>query len=111
MYSKAIETLKDYSNTIFFKGDSQLIHNRFEEKSLDFIYIDGDHSFEGALGDLKIAFEKTKSSGIIAGDDYRTGPKANSTQKNVARAVEEFVKDYSVKLIAERNIQFMLIKD
>jgi predicted O-methyltransferase YrrM len=110
-YEYTKQLFRNNKNIKIIRGKSQIELTKFPDEYFDFIYIDGDHSFEGALGDLKIAFEKTKSSGIIAGDDYRTGPKANSTQKNVARAVEEFVKDYSVKLVAERNIQFMLIKD
>lgn len=38
--------------------------------SLDFIFIDGDHSYKGVIADCTNYYEKVRSGGIIAGDDY-----------------------------------------
>ncbi|EKO3576517.1 class I SAM-dependent methyltransferase [Vibrio metschnikovii] len=37
---------------------------------LDFIYIDGDHSYKGVMSDILNAKEIIKKNGIIAGHDY-----------------------------------------
>lgn len=49
-----------------------------EDNSVDFIYIDGNHSYSSVIEDLKIWSKKIKHNGIIAGHDF------NWTQVNKA---------------------------
>lgn len=51
---------------------------------IDFLYIDGDHSYEGVKKDIKMWFPKVKSGGLIGGDDYGGG------FVRVKQAVDEF---------------------
>ena len=44
-----------------------------EDNSLDFVYIDGDHTFDGVLADIKAYLPKVKTGGLIIGDDYTLG--------------------------------------
>lgn len=44
--------------------------DKFEDASLDFIYVDGDHSHDTVLNDLRLYWPKLKVGGVIAGDDY-----------------------------------------
>ena len=37
---------------------------------LDFVYIDGDHSYEGVKKDFKIWYNKVRTGGIVGGHDY-----------------------------------------
>jgi len=46
----------------------------FKDETLDFVYIDGDHSLEGVYVDLKCWLPKLRIGGIIAGHDYKDGP-------------------------------------
>lgn len=39
-------------------------------ESLDWVYIDGDHTYEGVWGDLTAAWRNLKKGGLICGDDY-----------------------------------------
>jgi hypothetical protein len=48
----------------------------FSPDSVDFVYIDGDHSLEGIYTDLKAWIQKVKVGGILAGHDYKDGPKS-----------------------------------
>lgn len=41
-----------------------------EDGSLDFVYIDGDHTLRGALQDLVLWAPKVRCGGVILGDDY-----------------------------------------
>ena len=47
----------------------------FGSESIDFCYIDGDHSFDGIYNDIMAWTPKVKVGGIIAGHDYKDGPK------------------------------------
>lgn len=41
-----------------------------EDGSLDFVYLDGDHSYEGVKSDLTLWWPKLRSGGILAGHDF-----------------------------------------
>jgi hypothetical protein len=42
----------------------------FEDESLDFVYIDGNHEFRYIAEDLFEWTKKVKKGGIVSGDDY-----------------------------------------
>jgi predicted O-methyltransferase YrrM len=52
------------------QGNSNQVHENFENESLDFIYIDGDHSWTGVKNDITLWWPKLKPGGIMAGHDY-----------------------------------------
>ena len=58
------------------------IIGRFEDNTIDLLYIDGDHSFDGCYNDLKNWYPKLKTGGFILNDDY--------SWETVKNAVEEF---------------------
>jgi cephalosporin hydroxylase len=47
----------------------QFAASMFEDESIDFMFIDGDHSTEAVLRDIEIWLPKVKTGGILAGDD------------------------------------------
>ncbi len=56
----------------------------FDERVCDFVFIDGDHSYEGCLADLRAWWPKVKVGGRIAGHDH------THDFPGVIRAVSEF---------------------
>jgi Methyltransferase domain len=74
---------------------------------LDWIYIDGNHLYEFVKADLELSLRKVKPSGYITGDDYMEG---GWWEGGVKKAVDEFVCEYPIKLLAIRNEQFVLGK-
>ena len=46
----------------------------FADRSLAFVYLDGDHSFDGVRRDLAAWWPKVVRGGIIAGHDYYDKP-------------------------------------
>lgn len=43
--------------------------NLYQDKSIDFLMIDGDHTYEGVCKDIKNWLPKMREGGLIAGDD------------------------------------------
>lgn len=68
----------------------------FEDNSIDFIFIDADHSYEAVVKDLEAWFPKIKKNGIFSGHDYE--PYGNHNHPGVQQAVDEFCKKYSFEL-------------
>lgn len=58
----------------------------FEDGTLDWVYIDGNHNEPFIGTDLKLSLQKVKPNGIIAGDDYNW--QAETTGAPVKKAVE-----------------------
>jgi Methyltransferase domain len=73
----------------------------FADGFFDWVYIDGDHSYEAVRQDLNLWTPKVKRGGFVAGDDY--GWHDEKGERSVQRAVDEFV--------AGRNLADVTIKD
>ena len=58
----------DYVRVV--KQDSVEGAKRFEDKTLDLVFIDGAHEYEAVKADIQAWLPKVKPGGIIAGDDY-----------------------------------------
>jgi predicted O-methyltransferase YrrM len=57
-------------NVSYSRGKSLDALEFVKDGELDFIYIDGDHRYEGVLADLKGWRKKLKEGGIMAGHDW-----------------------------------------
>lgn len=79
-----------------------------DDESIDWVYIDGDHTHDAVLADLEAFYPKIKTGGIIAGDDYNT---PGWWHDGVTTAVNEFVRTRTVTVLAVHNEQFVLRKD
>lgn len=63
--NKKIEIIREFSeNAIKFIKDN----------SLDFVYIDANHSFEFVYQDIKLWYKKVKIGGVVAGHDIYSHP-------------------------------------
>ena len=76
---------------------SEDVVKKFKDNSLDFIYIDALHTYEGCKKDIKLWWPKLKKGGLFSGHDYINGrlPEGNF---GVKKAVDEFVKKYNLNL-------------
>lgn len=57
-------------NVIFITELSSQAINRFDDNSLDFVYIDGNHRLDYVVWDIVNWTDKVKPGGIVAGHDY-----------------------------------------
>lgn len=54
--------------------NSKEASKQFKDKELDFIFIDGDHSYDGCGLDCDLWFPKLKIGGVICGHDFANDP-------------------------------------
>jgi len=93
MLKEIEETVKAYPNFKVIKEFSVDAVKRFKDNSIDFVYIDGNHSHESVLEDMEIWTPKVRKDGIVAGHDFTNRLPA------VKRAVMEYVKRNDIKLM------------
>lgn len=91
-YETVIEKMKSYSDRFTLIRDfSDNVFDKFADESLDFIFIDGLHTYEQVKKDCQNYYSKIKPGGIFAGHDFEviSGVKkavtefANSVQKEI----------------------------
>jgi hypothetical protein len=75
---------KFHKNVTKIKRSSRKAVELFKDRSLDFVYIDGDHRYESVLWDISHWFPKVKKRRFIGGHDYD-----ESRFSGVVRAVNE----------------------
>ena len=66
----AYKTLTPYKNCQIIEKTSMMAACDVPDKSLDFVYIDGDHSFDAVMCDLIEWTKRVKPGGIVSGHDY-----------------------------------------
>lgn len=95
-YEEAKSRLAPY-NTVIIRKISLDAAKDFEDGSLDFVYIDADHSYNSVKEDINAWAPKVRIGGIVAGHDYYYTRAGNI---GVIAAVNEYVKenDYDLQL-------------
>jgi hypothetical protein len=89
LYGHAHRTLDKYPNcTIIRKGSIEALAD-FEDESLDFVYIDADHSFAAVAADIMGWSRKVKIGGIVSGHDYTSLPIYGAQVRPVVDAAAE----------------------
>ena len=88
---------KHNPNITIMRNFSSILET-FEDNTFDWVYIDGDHSYDGVQFDLSVALAKVKKNGIITGHDYTT-----HMFPGVVKAVDEFClhNNFEIQYITE----------
>lgn len=92
---EAEKRLKPYSEKIeFIEKTSEDAYKLLKDKRFDFVYIDGNHSYEYAKEDIKMWSSTTK---LIGGDDFCI------RFSGVCQAVIEYCKENNLKIKGQGN--------
>jgi cephalosporin hydroxylase len=89
-FLKNTNPIKDRITPI--KSLSWEVADQFEDESVDFVYIDADHSYESVTKDLIAWWPKVKTGSYFGGDDFTKG------HPDVIRATRDFFKDLKRKV-------------
>jgi FkbM family methyltransferase len=84
-----VSSVKRFINPI--RGRSDEVYKNYEDKSLDFVFIDAGHDYQSVITDIKNWYPKVKDNGIIAGHDY-------IGYTDVKKAVDEFFGENKIRL-------------
>ena len=91
--------LDNYNRARIIKGFSEEFSNIFINEIFDFIYIDGNHSYEAVKSDLNNWYPKLKKGGLFCGHDYVDGLHGNGAIPfGVKSAVDEFGVKNNIKV-------------
>lgn len=74
---------KDLKNIEIITANSQDVPGRFQDESIDLLYIDGDHRYEYEKKDYELYLPKVKKGGLIMIDDIRSDPGAEQVWEEV----------------------------
>ena len=100
---KSVEKLlKKYKNNIrLIQGDTNIELKKINLSNIDFVFIDGGHSYETVINDLETIYKSLMGKNkILLCDDYGSA----SYIPDVKKAIDHFAKsnNLSIKLIEDR---------
>ena len=105
---EAVEDLlkKFKKNIDLIKGNSNTILKKIEMSKIDFVFIDGGHTYETVKNDLEGCLKVVKSNGVMICDDYNFGH-----LPDVKNAIDEFVSQNNLTCNILCNGRFAKIEN
>lgn len=98
IFGHAQRTLEPFKDCELIRSTSMDALKYFADGSLDFVYIDGDHSFKHIAADIEEWSKKVRKGGIVAGHDYFWfNPRQTRLICQVGPVVDAYVKAFEIK--------------
>ena len=70
-FAQTMESIRGYEDRAFMlRGLGEEMVHLFQDNSLDYIYIDGNHDYAHVKQDLELWWPKLKQGGLMSGHDY-----------------------------------------
>ena len=92
--------LKKFDKNIdIFKGDSKVVLPKIDLSDINYVFLDGGHSYDTVINDLINCNVVVENNGVILCDDYDL-----SYAPGVKKAIDEFVakEQYDIKILFNR---------
>jgi len=93
----AFDRLASYKNCEVIRQTSMGAVGRFEDESLDFVYLDGDHEFRSLANDLYEWGRRIRPGGIISGHDFRTPKDLKIPYEHVVQCIGGWTSAYRIR--------------
>ena len=99
LYQHTKKALAPYDNVTLIRKLSMEALADFEDGSLDFVYIDGNHKLKYVTEDICEWSKKVKKGGVISGHDYVHPKRVEGRFNNLHAkfAVDAYVQAYRIK--------------
>ena len=106
-YETAKKMLSPFNATMIPKFSMDALED-FEDESLDFVYIDANHTFDFCCPDIIFWSKKVRPGGIISGHDYY-----NHHRGGVVKAVDAYTHCHKIDpwyVTVEKHPSFLWVK-
>ncbi len=97
--------LKKFSQNVeLIEGDTRVTLEKVPLSEIDFVFLDGGHSYDTVLSDLQKLYDNMKNNSKIVCDDFAGITKIESVEK----AIKDFANNKKIKL-EEKFARFALL--
>lgn len=94
-YDRIMELTKPHADRYkFIKNYSFMVADTFEDNSLDFVFIDGDHTYEAVKVDFEMYFPKVRHGGLIFMHDSRMNRGGANFHVGSSKFCDELISTY-----------------
>lgn len=100
---QCLRRMKDKNFTLIeeFSEDAT---SKIPDNSLDFVYIDADHSYDMMMLDVIKWGRKLKKGGVLSGHDYYRDSKTSQRRSKVVQALNDYTNVHGIKFyITDEN--------
>ena len=94
---KQAQNRMEGKNAIIIEKFSEDAVKDIPDNSLDFVYIDGDHSYDCVMQDIILWGRKVRKGGIVSGHDYFYNNDRSGRNAKVTQAVNDYAKVHGIK--------------
>lgn len=112
-WEEAHQRLAAY-NVEFVREPSMDAVKRFEDNSLDFVFIDGNHHFDYVCPDIIEWSKKVRIGGIVSGHDYKREKEDSKIPFHVMQAVHAYTDAHKITpwflIKKDKEPSFMWVK-
>lgn len=102
---QAQKRLQD-KNAIMIEKFSEDAACDIPDNSLDFVYIDGDHSYDFVMQDIIIWGRKVRIGGIISGHDYFYENNKPGRRAKVTQAVNDYTRVHGIEFYITKELPY-----
>lgn len=102
--ASVLEKTKNFKNFTLIEETSDDAAKRFPDESVDFIFIDGLHTYEQVLRDAKNYWPKLGKGGIMIGHDY-------TRIQGVNKAANEFASEVNLAIRTAKQDLWYIVKE
>lgn len=88
----------------FLNTTSEKASTLFEDKTFDYVYIDGDHHYNQVLNDMRLWYPKIKENGVLGGHDFK------GKFPEIVKAVVDFADENNLKVVYNGDSDWWLKK-
>jgi hypothetical protein len=114
IYDEAMSRTSAWADKrVVLRGKSRTMVPRIRDGTLDFVYVDGDHTLRGITIDLVVLYPKVRDGGWIGGDDFKPSIWQHSDKYEptlVFPFAVHFAEAMGVQIYALPHDQFLIHK-
>ena len=107
LHKEVVAKVSRYEAAEVCRMTSDAWFKKYNDIELDWIYVDGDHSYDATFKDLNNSLKVVKKGGMILGDDYYWH-NSKDGKRGVTDAVDEFISKNNFKIYRHGQTQFQI---